>query len=216
MDRLQNFGYLKLLSRKTLYLDIKWSSFEDYLTSLGRNARHNIRKQIKNFKKSEAIIEEASEFKEFSETFSDLYSNLFSKYNQGAKNPYTASFFLKLYEYARDKTEVFVAKRNGEIVGFCFCLRQGDILDCFICGFNYDTLKRAASVYFNIGYYAPISWAIKEGIKRIHYRMVAEEVKLRRGCQPEEAYELLRCQNRLIGLIFQLYTKIRSRSANKL
>ncbi len=135
VDKLQYYDYVKLHSKKALYLDIKWSCFEDYLKSFNANTRRNIKREIENFKKNKVIIEEIPEFKEFAKIFSELYSNLFSKYNKDVNHVYTAAFFSNLNEYAKDKTKVFVAKRIGKIVGFCLCLRQNDTVDCFICGF---------------------------------------------------------------------------------
>ena len=58
MDNLQNLNYLKSPGITSLYLDIQWSSFEDYLKCLKRKTRENIRREIKKFKENGVRIEE--------------------------------------------------------------------------------------------------------------------------------------------------------------
>jgi predicted N-acyltransferase len=202
---LQNLGYLKLLSRETLYLDVKWLNFSDYLRTLDYKIRKNVRREIKKCKENGVAISDEKEFGNLSETLSNLHSNLYSKHNSGAKSPFGASFFRGLSEYAKDKTKVFIAKKNSQVIGFSLSLRQRDILDVYLCGFDYAAQVNTDFVYFNIAYYTPIQQAIKEGIKRIHFRMAAEEVKLKRGCQPEKTYWLLQCHNSLLRPLITPY-----------
>ena len=205
MSGLQASNYLDFLWwKRAFHLDVHFSDFEDYRMSLGRKARRSIRADVNRFNKGEETIEELSHFGESSETLSTLYSNLYSRYNEDRENPYTAEFFSTLAEFAEDKVKVFAAKRNNEIVGFCLCLLQGNTLNCWICGFKYDSEMRKSSLYFNLVYYAPITWAIRNGIRRINYRIEAENVKLRVGCKERKVFSFLKCQNRLLASFFNL------------
>ena len=165
MENLQNFGYLKFPGPTTLYLDVQWSNFEDYLKSLKHKTRSNIRREIKKCAENGVTIEER-EFGDLSAKLSELISNLSSKYAKNATNFFDSIFFSKLSEYAKDKTKVFIAKKNNEIVGFSLSLLQADILDVFMCGFKYDAQTITDFTYFNLCYYAPIQWAIEEDIKK--------------------------------------------------
>ena len=200
MENLQNLGYLQSPGTNTLYLDIKWSSFEDYLKSLTYKTRKNIRREIRKCAENGVSIEER-DFEGLSAKLPVLLSNLFWKYDENAENLFNQPFFCKLEEYARDTAKVFVAEKNGEVVGFSMSLRQGDVLDVFMCGFDYEAKTKTDFTYFNLCYYAPIRWAIEEGIKKIYYRRKAEKVKMDRGCKPERMYSFIRCHNRLIGFL---------------
>jgi predicted N-acyltransferase len=200
MENLQNLGYLQSPGTTTFYLDIKWSSFEDYLKSLTYKTRKNIRREIRKCAENGVSIEER-DIEGLSAKLPVLLSNLFWKYDENSENLFNQSFFCKLEEYARDTAKVFVAEKNDEVVGFSMSLRQRDVLDVFMCGFDYDAQTKTDFTYFNLCYYAPIRWAIEEGIKRIYYRRKAEKVKLDRGCKPERTYSFIKCHNRLIGFL---------------
>jgi len=205
---LQDFGYLKFPSANTLYLDIKWSSFDDYLKSLeSHKIRTNVRREIRKCQQNEVTIAEEDEYGKLSTTLSNLHSNLFSKYNKGKVSPHQVSFFRKLSEYAKDKTKVFVARRRGKILGFSLCLQHKGVLDVHLCGFDYDAQKKSDYTYFNIAYYRPIKLAIEEGIKKIHFSISSERVKLKRGCKLEETYSFNRCHIRLLNFFYSFYAK---------
>lgn len=208
---LENLGYRKFFYKNSLYLDVRWRNFEDYLQSLKHKVRKSVRREIKSCKENGVTIEEVSEFKGLSMTLSDLFSNLILKYRKNVKRPFDASFYESLSDYAKDKTKVFIAKKKGAVVGFSICLRHGEILDMFHCGFNYELLEKSDFVYFNTCYYKPIKWALQEGIRKMYYRMTAEEVKYRRGCKPEKVYSFVKCHNRLVNAQIGNYLKIRSK-----
>jgi predicted N-acyltransferase len=202
IDRLEKFGYLKMQSIKTLYLDVQWTCFEDYLESLGKKTRKNVRREIKKCKENGITILEENDFGKLSEKLSRLQSNLFSKYNNGAKSPYSASFFERLSEYAKDKTKVFTAWKDGKLVGFSLCLLHCNVMDVYFCGFDYESWENTDFAYFNLAVYEPIKLAINSGLKRIHFRIGAENVKLKRGCKEETNYWFIKCQNTLFRPIF--------------
>jgi predicted N-acyltransferase len=207
MDRLQNFGYLKVSSIKTLFLDVHWNNFEDYLKGLDQKTRKNIKREIKKCKENGVKILEEREFGKISENLYTMQSNLFSKYNNGAKSPYTTTFIQKLSEHAKDKTKVFIAQKDGKLIGFSLSLMHQDVLDVFFCGFDYENQRNTDFAYFNLVYYEPIKFAIEKGFKRIHFRNGAEDVKLRRGCKQENNYWFIKCQNNLIRPLFDLSTR---------
>ena len=212
MENLQNLGYIQSPGTTTLYLDIKWSSFEDYLKSLTYKTRKNIRREIRKCAENGVLIEER-DLEGLSAKLPALLSNLFWKYDENAENLFNQPFFCKLEEYARDTAKVFVAEKNDEVVGFSMSLRQRDVLDVFMCGFDYDAQTKTDFTYFNLCYYAPIRWAIEKGIKKIYYRRKAEKVKMDRGCKPERTYSYIKCHNRIIGFLIKkaLENKIYSR-----
>lgn len=216
LTHLESAGYRKFFWRKSLYLDVCWQNFDDYLKSLEHKVRNRVRREIRSCRENGVTIEEVSEFRDLSGTFAELFSNLYSKYHEDAQSPFSAAFYDSLSEYATDKTKIFVAKKKGVIVGFSVSLRHGDILDVFHCGFNYDLLEKSDFVYFNLCYYEPIKWAIREGIRKMYYRMTAEDVKYRRGCKPERVYSFVKCHNRLLDSQISNYLKARAKLINAL
>jgi predicted N-acyltransferase len=198
INNLNTLGYSKFDGTTTFYLDIQWSSFEDYLKSLKQMNRHSIRREIRKCAENGVTIKE-TDLKDLSEEMSNLVSNLISKYNKNSGNPFDISFFNKLNQYAGDKILLFIAEKNGDIIGFSLCLRQRDALDVWMCGFNYDVQTSTDFTYFNLCYYAPIQWSIKEGIKKIYYRRKSERAKLYRGCKLESTYSFIKCHDVILS-----------------
>lgn len=197
IENIQNYGYQKQPGITTLYLDIHWTDFEDYLKSLKHKTRENARREIRKCKENGVTIEE-SELEDLTIKLSELYTNLSLKYDKNAKKIFDPYFFSMLNTYAKEKTKLFIAKKNGEVVGFSLSLRQRDVLDVVMVGFNYSIQTKTDFSYFNLTYYAPIKWAIESGVKRIYYRHMTENVKIDRLCKPEKTYFFIKYHNRLL------------------
>jgi predicted N-acyltransferase len=200
---IQNYGYQKIPGITTLHLDVKWTSFEDYLESLKPKVRTTVRREIKKCKENGVTIEE-SELEDLTTKLSDLYANLSMKYSnkKSAKRIFDSYFFSMLNMYAKEKTKLFIAKKNGEVVGFSLSLRQGDVLDALMVGFDYSVQTKTDFAYFNLAYYAPIKWGIENGVKKIYYRLTMEKIKLNRGCKPEKTYCFVKYHNRILRVIY--------------
>ena len=209
INKLENFGYQRLSTAETLYLDVQWNNFDDYLKERAKKIRDNIKREIKKCRESGIIILEQSEFEKISEQLYDFHTNLFSKYNNGAKSPYSVSFFQSLNQHAKDKTKLLTAIKDGKLVGFSLLLLHKSQLDVYFCGFDYESLGNTDFIYFNLVYYEPIKLAIKLGIKRIHFRLAAEDVKLKRGCKREKTYWFIKSQKPLLKPILNLALKMR-------
>jgi predicted N-acyltransferase len=203
---IQNYGYQKIPGITTLYLDVQWASFEEYLQSLKHKTRSTVRREIKKCKENGVTIEE-SELEDLTTKLPDLYANLSLKYNKNAKRIFDSYFFSMLNMYAKEKTKLFIAKKNGEIVGFSLSLQQGDALDVFLAGFNYCTQTKTDFSYFNLAYYTPIKWGIENGVKKIFYRLTMEKIKLDRGCKPEKTYCFVKYHNRILRVTYSNLVK---------
>ncbi len=220
MKSLPNLGYWSNAGTSTFYLDVQWKSFEEYLKSLKNMNRHSIRREIRKCAENGVTIKD-SDFNDLSERLSGLTANLLSKYNQNSENNiFDAKFFRVLNKYAADKTKVFMAEKNGEIVGFSLSMVQNDVLDVFMCGFDYQAQSSTDFTYFNLCYYAPIQWCIEQGIKKLYYRRKSDRAKLYRGCKKERTFAFVKCQDPVLDFCVNkainspVYTQLKSRILN--
>jgi predicted N-acyltransferase len=199
IESFQSRGYSRHPALTTLNIDVYWSCFQEYLQSLKKTARRNARREIRNCILNGIIIEEA-QLENLFEKVAELNSNLFLKYKNTA-NIFDADFFRTLNENARDKITLFIAKKNNEVVGFFLSLRQKEVADFVMCGFNYDVKTKKDFTYFNLCYYVPIEWSIKHGVRKMYYRIMQEQVKINRGCKPEKNYSFTKWHNPLLGTL---------------
>jgi hypothetical protein len=202
---LQNSGYSKTFSANSFYLDIQWSSLEEYLGDLEGKVRRNVKREIKKCNETGVTIEKESLTNDYAPILSNLYSNLHQKYHSEKRNPFAASFFRNLTKYAGDNTRLFVARKNCRIIGFSLSLKHRDILDVLFYGFEPNAQSKTDFAYFNLVYYAPIDLAIKEGVRRVYYNQTMDEVKLKRGCNLEHQYLFTKVHNRPLRRLVNLY-----------
>jgi predicted N-acyltransferase len=210
MVGLEKLGYHPFFWKNTLYLNINWKSFEDYLSSLKESYRRQIRREIKSCSENGITIQIITRFKELSSLFSDLSYEQTTKYNKWAHR-LEPLLYESLYDYAHDNTVVFAATRNNKIIGFTLFIRKDSSIDAFIAGFDYSSQKKSDFTYFNLAYYAPIKWAIEQGVEKIYYRWGSEDAKYKRGCRAEKIFSFVKCQNMLINYQINTLFLINSR-----
>jgi predicted N-acyltransferase len=208
-NQLQDLGYFKVSTKDHLYLDIVWSSFDEYLNSLKRPFRHMVRREIRRCDDSGVTVEEDKNFENHTITLFNLWSKTYSKYHEESENPLDPRYFAELHKCARDNARVFEAKKNGKIVGFALCFHNRDVFDGHICGFDYDALTEthARFAYFNVCYYATIKRAIEERIRRVYYGFSTDSAKLSRGCKIEREHTFLKFHNPIIKSLVSLYLR---------
>jgi predicted N-acyltransferase len=209
---LGNNGYHKFLRKNvSYYLPLHWQSFEEYLSSLEYDARKTARREIRKSEENGITIESLTEFKGLSTMLSQLSSNLLSKYHKQTTNYYSSSFYERLNDcFAKGNARVFIARKQNQILGFSLFLRHGETADGVRCGFNYELQRKNDFTYFNLAYYAPIRWAIQQGIKKIYYRYTMDKVKIRRGCKPEQSFTFIKCHNKQINSLVGSLQKLRT------
>ncbi len=208
---LSNAGYNGFPNATSYYLDVRWKSFEEYLNNLKRVVRKRIRREIRRCVENGIVIEARNKFSDVSTELSTLSLNVLARYNAPKTELYEPSFFEKLDDYyASGTSQMFLAKKDGTLVGFSLNLRHKSSLDAFRCGFNYAKQEKSDFTYFNLVYYLTIKWAIEHNIKKIYFRPSADEVKLRFGCKPEKLYSYVKCQNRHLNFGINSYLKLKN------
>jgi predicted N-acyltransferase len=216
MKNLENLNYTKFPNIITYYLDVNWSTFEEYLESLKNRRRRAIKREIRDCLESGVSIEEESLSENIAKKLSELEANVSTKYTH-TNNKLDPSFFINLLRYAKNNVRLLIARKNNEIVGFFLGLQQKDVLDGYMVGLDYKAETKANFIYFNLVYYKTIQLAINEKIRKIYYRYSAGEAKVNRGCCPEQTYSFIKCHNSVLAPIINnllrnpLYSDVKSR-----
>jgi predicted N-acyltransferase len=205
-DGFKSYGYQRIKGITTYYLDVEWSSFDEYLKSLLKKNRSNVTREIRKCIENGVTIEEP-ELGNLATKLSELYTNLSLRYNKDAKLIFDPSFFKNLDMYAKEKIKLFTAKKNGETVGFSLSLRHKEVLDVVLVGFDYDAQSKTDFSYFNLAYYSPLKWGMENGIKKIYYRLTMEKIKIARGCKPERTFDFVKYHNTFINTIYSKVLK---------
>jgi hypothetical protein len=130
----------------------------------------------------------------------------------GTENsPFAAISYRELNTFARDITKMFVARKNGAVIGFCCCFTYGDMMEISHDGFDNDAVGKTDFTYFNVTYYAPIRWAIEHGVKRVFCARALPDVKQRRGFKPTQVTSFVKCQSRAMSIYKRFSAKVASK-----
>jgi predicted N-acyltransferase len=198
MKGLESLNYIRFPNVVTFYLDISFKDFEEYLKTLKTDRRRTIRHEIKKCHENEVILKEELFEEDIIEKLSDLGANVSSKYNPSQQTKLDPSFFRILGKYAKNNAKLFVARRNDQVIGFSIGLHHKNILDMYMYGCDYRSLTNTTFIYFNLGYYEPIKFAINNDVKKIYFRYLNEKAKVARGCRPEQTYSFVKCHNTIL------------------
>lgn len=154
---------------------------DGHLRSLGRNVWKTSRRERAAFAASgvKTTIEPLSRC--YTE-IAPLSAELLRKYGHAVTVEAQERYFAQQAETIDDICHVFVARAAGKAVGFAQFFRWRDCLFGWGGGFS-RAVPREAALYFNLVFYEPMAYALREGINEIDYGCEAFEAKSRRGAR---------------------------------
>ncbi|MEM7725927.1 MAG: GNAT family N-acetyltransferase [Cyanobacteria bacterium P01_A01_bin.45] len=164
---LENLGFTAWKHHSYIWQNNNFSNFDDYLAVFNANQRRNIKRERKAIAKSGLYLktvsgDEIPEF--FFPLMYDFYADTCDKFGWWGSKYLTKKFFEQLYTSFRHRV-VFVAAYSEEDenkpLGMSFCVTKGDRL----YGRYWGSFQEFDCLHFNACYYAPIDWAIANGIQ---------------------------------------------------
>jgi predicted N-acyltransferase len=180
--------YYKTVNLPLNYIDIKWSSFNEYRISLSEkhpSMKKSIPRQINKNRKSGVIIKKLTSIDGQQQRLFELIEMNHLKY----KNPITLKpdFLERVNENFGNDAAIYIAVKEDKIIGINVELKKDK--EAFIANVGIDHNRAQNDLtYFNLMFYEPIKDAIAEGLKRIYYGNSLYKTKSRRGCNIDDTY----------------------------
>ena len=177
---LEEEGFIPVLGFPTTKMELRWKTFEDYLTSLKYKTRHNIRKRMLKLNSPEITCELIQDFGKYS----DRLEYLWNQVNQRSEYEHdilTASYFQKINQCLSDKSHIIAIRREGEIIAFFLCLVGDQKYSAIHAGIDYQYISQYEP-YFNL-YFLVLQEAIKMGKKSIDFGITTYDFKLLIGTE---------------------------------
>ncbi len=170
-----------------------YKTFDDYLSIFNSNQRRNIKRERKALEKQGVFIKIFTG-EDIPRTFFSLMYTFYERTNDkfgpwGCKY-LTRSFFEGLYQHYRHRllfVAAFEESDPSSPIGMSLLVTKGDQL----YGRYWGCARQVSSVHFNACYYAPIEWAIANGIHRFDPGAGGAH-KIRRGFKAVSNYSLHR------------------------
>jgi hypothetical protein len=202
LDYLLQQSFFKVESFPNVSLELNFSSFEEYLKSLGSSTRKNLRKKLRQaYSRGNIEVKMVREVKSQIDQIIQLYENTY----HGGSTKFerlTRRFFLQVTEDLSAQTRFFLYYVNGSLAAFNLCFVHKDLLIDKFIGFNYD-ISNLYNLYF-VSWAHNVSWCIDNSLRYYHPGQTDYEPKIRLGGKIVPLYAYLRHKNKPFNLLLKL------------
>lgn len=210
VETLASLGMLNTSFPANTILKLPFSTFAEYMNSLPREWRANIRANRNRFAASNGRVRRDTEFEAVARTTTELFHSTTAfhdaKGHMGRPLDIDETFLKCLGRNASpDDRFLITCEVNGETAVTALVLRSGRHMIAVKAGLNYD-LTKSSRAYFNF-YYALIEYAIQHRIESIQLCAEAYEVKRRMGGTTAPVAYYFDINNRWIAPIAKLAAK---------
>ncbi len=185
---LASHGFLSWTHQSFTWRNRGFNSFEDYLSIFKSGQRRNIKRERSAMDRQGIRLVPLTGEQITSEHFKRmyaLYSDTNAQFGPWGCHYLTADFFDGLHARYRHRILLINAYRDGgpEPIGMAFLLFKGERL----YGRYWGATADAHALHFNACYYAPIEWAIQNGIHHFDPGIGGHH-KIRRGFEAVPNY----------------------------
>jgi predicted N-acyltransferase len=195
-------GYSKAETFPLCYLDVEWSSFDEYLASLKQMSKASakmVRNEINKNRKEGVVIQLLEKVDGFQDRLYELVNMNYLRHNR-RPFPFRKEYFKALKDNLGSNAVVYTATKNHELVGACVMLRRNESCHISFIGVDHESAGNDFT-YFNLAYYRPIEDAISDRIERIYFGQTQYALKTRRGCKLNNTYTFYRPYRRVSQIV---------------
>lgn len=190
--------FLRVESFPSTEMDIGFTSFDEYLKTLSRASRENLKRNFKKIDgkiKIEMEIKDALDAKEVPEVH-ELYLQTYNRQEMGLEK-LPLDFFVNVAKNMPKEVKFFLWRIDDRMVAFAFCLISGDYFIDYYLGFDYSVARRYY-LYF-VRFRGLLEWCIEHGIKKYEMGMTNYEPKRRLGFNFIRYYFYIKHRNKMIN-----------------
>lgn len=198
-------GFTEFPTKEDTYLDLNFTDFDDYLTSLEekawRSARMTLKRAKKEFKIHMVFTNEFSKWKEVAHQLQGYLCEQFNDY----RSHFSLQFYDALEKNLKDNAELILFFKDDIPLAFALPFFSSTICEHKLLGL--DPRYRKYQAYF-LFYYEGIRRGIKRGHKRMYFGSTTYEFKERIGCKREALFGLIKLRNPFFHLALASYITV--------
>lgn len=208
--------YQKILKRKgfhmlnqipTTYLDIPWKTFKEYLKSLPRKAKKNIRHTLNQGKRKGLKLEHSQDFSDIEHLY-NLFRATMERHRHEHLIPCTLDVFKNFENYVSEYTYIVRCSHEENLLGYWLYFFDGNTASLAISGID-KTYAKEYNTYFNICYDA-IREMIEKGCKRAWFGITTYDVKRRIGCTLKRTKTAVKLRNPVLNMLVKPLVLLRN------
>ncbi len=200
--RLQQKGFYKFESFPSTEMDIRFKSFDHYLSTLSGATRYDLRRKFKKVDGHVNIDMEVTG--SLNEAIDDAFG-LYLQTEARADNHFEKipkTFFKKVAENMPGETKYFLWRINGKLVAFTFCLVSGEHLTDYYLGLDYSVAHQYH--LFFVKFRDIMTWCLENKIKKYEMGSAGYEPKKRLDFKLIPLYAYAKCRNKWINPLLKI------------
>jgi predicted N-acyltransferase len=174
-------GYARVPSMPYTRLALNYADFEQYLNTLGKATRKNLRRKFRKAELAPPVsLEVVSDVTPYLDEIYPLYQQVH------ARSPFkfetlTKDYFREVSRRMPERARFFLWRQSGRMIAFSFCLVHNATLYDECLGLDYRVALDLHLYYYTIR--DIISWALKERLKYYYSSPLNYDPKLHLGCE---------------------------------
>ena len=154
-----------------MYIDIRWSTFEDYVKDIGKiskNMKKSLLNEIKRNKKMGVRIEIETEPRKHEDRLYELINKHYLKHT-GSPFHFKKEFIHKVQENSGQQCRFYISWKNGVITGTSFSLIKNDVEYSYLTAVE-RKLAGNDMTFFNMGFHMKARRGCKAGNLYFYYK----------------------------------------------
>ena len=188
-------------------IDMHFSSFEEYLSSLGKATRKNIKRKFREVARRIKIDMEVTNKLQGAalDKVYELYLNTLNK-SEVQFEILTKEFFRKICDYLPQETKYFPWRIDGELVAFDLCLSSHGILIDEYIGLDYRVAYQHHLYYVTVR--DVFTWCLENNIRRFQGGTLNYDPKKRLDFKFIPQYIFVKHRHKFMNFVFGVLCKI--------
>jgi len=156
-------GYTRIPSMPLTRLELNYADFDDYLASLGKATRKNLRRKFRDAERSGKIdLEIVNDISPYVDEIYPLYLQVHQRSAMKFET-LTKDYFYRLSREMPDRTRFFIWRQTGKIIAFSLCFVHGDTIYDEYLGMDYPIALDLHLYFYTLR--DIISWALEQRLR---------------------------------------------------
>ncbi|MGH8093551.1 MAG: GNAT family N-acetyltransferase [Chthoniobacterales bacterium] len=174
-------GYTRIASMPATHLSLDYRDFDEYVASLGKATRKNLRRKFrKTAQKAPIQLEVLTDVTPVIDEIYPLYLQVHARSKLHFEK-LTPEYFCRLGREMPERTRYFVWRQAGRAIAFSLCMvHDGTIYDEYL-GLDYQVAYELNLYFYTLR--DIITWALSEGLRAYCSTPLNYDPKLHLGCE---------------------------------
>ncbi len=207
LDGCLDKSFFRIDSLPSTDMDIKFTSFDEYLKTLSSVSRSGLKRKFKNIDgkvKIDLEITNKLDDSVLGQVYA-LYLQTYESQEMGLEK-LSADFFKNISRNMPQETRFFLWRIDKKLAAFAFCLVSGGYFIDYYLGFDYSVSNKY-HLYF-VRFRDLMNWCIENKIKKYEMGATGYEPKRRLGFDFVPLYIYVKHRNNLFNPIFKILCRI--------